>query len=287
MGSDALRMVNRDSSSSNEDADKQHRNELKANAYKESDEKTRAKRDAKKNALKNIIILALVLGFILAITTNIAKPLVRPLLPSPADEQYFLKYMQVAEIIVIGYFTIEIVGSLAYKLALIESSSSEQTAKSMKSIIRIAGAVIVIAFIISFLSQDPVIAASISTISGLVIGFAASNIIGNAIGGIYLAIVRPFRIGDRIKVFGETGIVNDIGLLYTQLILENGEDRMLASNSSMVSNQIILKKRSREQEVKGELEERDEEESARSGSSQNSSYHRHPSNKGTTTTSTA
>jgi hypothetical protein len=38
-----------------------------------------------------------------------------------------------------------------------------------------------IAVVISDQSQNPVIAASISTISGLVIGFAASNLIGNVI----------------------------------------------------------------------------------------------------------
>jgi small conductance mechanosensitive channel len=44
----------------------------------------------------------------------------------------------------------------------------------------------VIAVVISYLSQDPVIAASISTTSGLVISFAASNLIENVIAGIYI-----------------------------------------------------------------------------------------------------
>jgi small-conductance mechanosensitive channel len=99
----------------------------------------------------------------------------------------------------------------------------------------------VIAFGISYLSQDPIFAASISTISGIVIGFAASNLIGNVIAGIYLAITRPFRIGDRIKIFNEDGRVGDIGLIYTRLILDSG-DEMLASNSSMVTTNIILRK---------------------------------------------
>ena len=124
-------------------------------------------------------------------------------------------------------------------------SCSEQTAKSIRSLIRIAGTIIVIAVVISYLSQNPVIAVSISTISGLVIGFAASNLIGNVIAGIYLAITRPFRICDRIKVFNGDGRVSDIGLLYTRLLLDNG-DEMLASNSSMVTTNIILRKKVRE-----------------------------------------
>jgi small-conductance mechanosensitive channel len=182
---------------------------------------------AKKDALKHIIIIAIVLGIILAITTYTIKPFF---------PQGYLKYLQVGEIAVMGYFAIEIVAGIAYRLS---QGHSEQTAKSMKSLLRIAGAIIMIAFIIAFLSQDPVIAASISTISGFVIGFAASNIIGNAIGGIYLAIVRPFKIGDRIKIFGEEGRVHDIGLLYTRIVLQNG-NHMLASNSSIISTQVVL-----------------------------------------------
>ncbi len=137
-----------------------------------------------------------------------------------------------------GFFAIHTISKISYSLSI---SYSEQTAKSIRSLIRIAGAIIVIAVVISYLSQDPVIAASLSTISGLVIGFAASNLIGNVIAGIYLAITRPFRIGDRIKVFNEDGRVTDIGLLYTRLLLDNG-DEMLASNSSMVTTNIILRK---------------------------------------------
>ena len=70
--------------------------------------------------------------------------------------------------------------------------------------------------------------------------------IGNVIAGIYLAITRPFRIGDRIKVFNGDGRVSDIGLLYTRLLLDNG-DEMLASNSSMVTTNTILRKKEKEE----------------------------------------
>jgi small-conductance mechanosensitive channel len=140
---------------------------------------------------------------------------------------------------VVGFFAIHIISKIFYRLSL---AYSEQTARSIRSLIRIAGAIILIAFIISYLSQNTIFAASISTISGLVIGFAAPNLIGNVIAGIYLAITRPFRIGDRIKVFDEDGSVSDIGLIYTRLLLDRG-DEMLASNSSMVTTNIILRKK--------------------------------------------
>jgi len=150
----------------------------------------------------------------------------------------YLRYLQVGEVALIGFLAIHTISSISYRMSI---SYSERTAKSIRSLIRVAGAIIVIAVAISYLSQDPVVAASISTISGLVIGFAASNLIGNVIAGIYLAIARPFRIGDRIRVFNGDGRVSDIGLLYTRLLLDSG-DEMLASNSSMVTTNIILRK---------------------------------------------
>jgi small conductance mechanosensitive channel len=171
----------------------------------------------------------------LALTTYILNPLVPEL---------YLRYLQVGEVALVGFFAIHTISQISYTLSI---AYSEQTATSIRSLIRIAGAIIVIAVVVSYLSQDPVIAASISTISGLVIGFAASNLIGNVIAGIYLAITRPFRIGDRIKVFNRDGRVSDIGLLYTRLLLDNG-DEMLASNSSMVTTNIILRKKEKEEE---------------------------------------
>lgn len=188
-----------------------------------------------KSAIGWSVVFAASLTIILAVTTYILNPVVPAL---------YLRYLQVSEVALVGFFAIYTISEISYKLSI---SYSEQTAKSIRSLIRIAGAIIVIAVAISYLSQDPIIAASISTISGLVIGFAASNLIGNVIAGIYLAITRPFRIGDRIKVFNGDGKVSDIGLLYTRLLLDNG-DEMLASNSSMVTTNIILRKKEKEEE---------------------------------------
>jgi small conductance mechanosensitive channel len=171
----------------------------------------------------------------LAVTTYLLNPFV-PVL--------YLRYLQFGEVALVGFFVIHTISKISYRLSI---SYSEQTAKSIRSLIRIAGAIIVIAVGISYLSQDPITAASISTISGIVIGFAASNLIGNVIAGIYLAITRPFRIGDRIKVFDGDGTVSDIGLLYTRLLLDNG-DEMLVSNSSMVTTNIILRKKEKGEE---------------------------------------
>jgi small-conductance mechanosensitive channel len=183
----------------------------------------------KRLAAKRIIIL----GIMLALALTLSTAFLKPILP----KQYLI-FLQVAQVSIIGYFVIEIIGNTFYKLA---RDYLKDTAKSITSFIKVAGAIIIIGIIISYLSQDPLVAASIGTISGLVVGFAAQNIIGNAIAALYLTITRPFKIGDRITVFGNTGLVYDIGLLYSKLLMDNG-DIVLASNSLMLTTMVIVNK---------------------------------------------
>lgn len=183
-------------------------------------------------AAKKLIVLAIVLGVALAFSTNLLWPVLE------LDQRY-LGYFQIAEVAVIGYFAIGVISKAAYKLAF---RHSEQLAKTVSSLNKAIGAIVVIAVIISYLSRDPVVAVSIGTVSGIVVGFASQNIIGNLIAGMYLVIARPFRIGDRIIVFDKEGTVSNIELLYSKILMDNG-DLMLAPNIALVTTSIILHKR--------------------------------------------
>jgi small conductance mechanosensitive channel len=146
-------------------------------------------------------------------------------------------FLNVGVVATIGYFVINFVANIFYHLSY---DALKKNAEIIRILIRIVGAIIVISIIISYLSQDPIIAASIGTITGIVIGFASQNVIGNLISGLYLAITRPFRIGDKATVFGNTGTIFDIGLLYTRLRNDEGHI-ILAPNLSMVSTTIIIR----------------------------------------------
>jgi len=146
-------------------------------------------------------------------------------------------FLKVGVVATIGYIVINSVANIFYQLSY---DALKKNADIIRILIRIVGAIIVISIIISYLSEDPIIAASIGTITGIVIGFASQNVIGNLISGLYLAITRPFRIGDKATVFGNTGIIFDIGLLYTRLRNDDGHI-ILAPNMSMVSTTIIIR----------------------------------------------
>src|SRR5919106_2137763 len=184
-----------------------------------------------KNAIiKRIVVLVILLSTTLTISTLVLNSRL------PRQE---LMYIQTGEVAIIGYFFLETISTISYRLALPDRSL--ETAKAIRSFIRITGAIIIVATIISYLAQNPIVAASLSTISALVIGFASQNILANMISGLYLSLMRPFKIGDKITVSGNSGIIYDIELIYTRLLTENG-DIVLVPSTSMVSSIVILQR---------------------------------------------
>lgn len=162
------------------------------------------------------------------------------IIASSLIEQFDHRYgpfLKIGVVAVIGYFVINSLANVFYKLSYDALKSSAET---IRVLIKIIGTIIVISIIISYLSQDPLIATSIGTITAIVIGFASQSVLGNLIAGLYLAITRPFRIGEKVTVFGYTGIIYDIGLLYSRLRTEDGEI-ILAPNTSMITTTIIIR----------------------------------------------
>ena len=180
-----------------------------------------------RSLFKTITIMIIAVAVVIA-----ASSLIEQLL-----EHRYGPYLKIGVVAVIGYFVINSLANVFYNLSY---DALKNNAEIIRILIRIIGAIVVISVVISYLSQDPLIATSIGTITAIVIGFASQNVLGNLISGLYLAITRPFRIGDKVTVFGNTGIIYDIGLLYSRLKTEEG-DIILAPNTSMVTTTIIIR----------------------------------------------
>jgi small-conductance mechanosensitive channel len=79
-------------------------------------------------------------------------------------------------------------------------------------------------------------------VASIVIGLAAQNTLGNLVSGISLLLYRPFRLGDKIKVYAsagdETGVVEGITLGYTILRMPNDE-KIIVPNSVLASTVIV------------------------------------------------
>ena len=178
---------------------------------------------------RSVIRKLFLLGMVLAMTLVVSAWLI------PAQ---YLAYSQIIQVSVMGYLVVEITAKTAFRIAL-ATQQSDRTAKSLRSITRITGAIVIAVVVVSYLSQNASVAASIGAMSALVIGFASQNLLGNMVAGMYIALTRPFKIGDMITVFGNTGKVHDIGLLNCDLLMEDG-NILRAPSSSLLTTPIII-----------------------------------------------
>ncbi|MFH1637449.1 MAG: mechanosensitive ion channel domain-containing protein [Candidatus Woesearchaeota archaeon] len=71
----------------------------------------------------------------------------------------------------------------------------------------------------------------------VVIGFASQKAVSNIIGGIFIAIFRPFRVGDIVKFSDRTGVVEDINLRHT--IIRNFENKRIIVPNAIISEEVI------------------------------------------------
>jgi len=76
-----------------------------------------------------------------------------------------------------------------------------------------------------------------SAVIGIVVGFASQRTLGNFVAGLLIAFTQPLRLGDSVAVDNTEGVVEEIGLIYTFVRIENG-DRLVIPNETLVSDTI-------------------------------------------------
>src|SRR5438067_3408485 len=76
-----------------------------------------------------------------------------------------------------------------------------------------------------------------SAVVGIVVGFASQRTLGNFVAGVLIAFTQPLRLGDTVTIVDAPGVVEEIGLIYTFVRLDNG-DRLVIPNEKLASDTI-------------------------------------------------
>jgi small-conductance mechanosensitive channel len=77
-----------------------------------------------------------------------------------------------------------------------------------------------------------------TAVLGIVIGFAARNVIANAVAGVLMAVTQPIRIGDLVRIEESEGRVVDIALTYTSIDSNDGR-LIVIPNEKLTSNLVV------------------------------------------------
>ncbi|QJP35020.1 mechanosensitive ion channel [Nonlabens sp. Ci31] len=73
---------------------------------------------------------------------------------------------------------------------------------------------------------------------GLAIGLALQGSLSNFAGGVLLLLFKPFRVGDTVEVQGITGIVQEIDILQTKVLMFNRKTAIIP-NGPLLNGNII------------------------------------------------
>jgi small conductance mechanosensitive channel len=117
------------------------------------------------------------------------------------------------------------------------------TAGTMGFLIRLAFLVMAAIAALRVAGLDPRTLAVGGAITAVVIGLAAQQTLGNLIAGVVLISVRPFKVGDRVRLqagglAGQVeGVVAALGLLYTTFAA--GQDSIMVPNNLVLSAAVV------------------------------------------------
>lgn len=84
-------------------------------------------------------------------------------------------------------------------------------------------------------------------IAAAAIAFASQQALSNIIGGVFLVIFRPFRVGDIIHVSSHSGEVEDITLRHT--VIKSFENRRIIIPNAVMSNETIVNSTIKEEKM--------------------------------------
>ncbi len=72
---------------------------------------------------------------------------------------------------------------------------------------------------------------------GVAIGLALQGSLSNFAGGIMILLFKPFKVGDYVEAAGEEGVVNEISVVYTELLTLDNK-RIIIPNGT-ITNSVI------------------------------------------------
>jgi small conductance mechanosensitive channel len=151
-----------------------------------------------------------------------------------------IAYSATAVWLVLGSYTVR---NLVNRLSRVVAVADTATAASLRLILTIVGMVLVLLLGLSMLRIGVAQLLVGGAITGIVLGIAAQQSLGNLFAGIMLLVARPFRAGDHIRVRAGSlgspveGHVVSMGLVY--VVFATDEGTILVPNLTLLASGIV------------------------------------------------
>jgi small conductance mechanosensitive channel len=212
---------------------------------------------SRRRRLTEIVILVVVsLAIGLLSSYLLYKNLVPAIYVTPLDA---------AVIVIDGYLVVRLATVIVERT--LEPTLGVTRTHGVKNVLQIAGSIVVLSAILTVLGVNLTSLLIGAGFLGIVLGLAAQQVLGNLFAGISIFISRPFEIGDRVTIVnssysllassyprensinGFTGTINDIGIFFTRVLLDDGAPSVFPNSvinqSLIISHEKVFSKRVR------------------------------------------
>ncbi|MFP3302719.1 MAG: mechanosensitive ion channel [Caldivirga sp.] len=191
----------------------------------------------------NAIVKLVIYVVVYVVVAAVVQLLITRFIPSVKPYQV---YINVLLALAFGYLIVSAFADVIYWA--MRFRYDHPTARAMRNVFLLIGIGALIAGIAGAIGGG-VAGVAVGGFLGIVIGFSVQQVLGQAVAGLFLLLARPFKIGDHVNLLGEDGIVNDVAILFTEVIKSDGT-KVLIPNNSIIGNKIYLLPKQQPQEQK-------------------------------------
>lgn len=190
-------------------------------------------------SLRRQLFLLVVFVVLYVVVTIVADGIINRVLPGVGITfpQSYVPYINILLALGFGYLILNAFATAMYWA--IRARHPHSAAAAVKDMLRLIGFGALAAAIAGGVAGG-VAGVALGGFLGLVVGTATQSVLGQAVAGLFLLLSRPFKVGDRVNISSEEGIVDDISTLFTALIKDDGT-RVLVPNNSVMGAKISIK----------------------------------------------
>ncbi|HMS84168.1 MAG TPA: mechanosensitive ion channel family protein [Nitrospira sp.] len=138
---------------------------------------------------------------------------------------------------IIGGWAIQIIRAASSK-AMVARGMDHTLVGYLDTTVGVLLKVILLVAVLGTLGVATTSFAAIIAAAGVAIGMAWSGLLANFAAGVFLIVLRPFRVGDMITAGGTTGEVQEIGVFATTLHTADNL-RVVVGNNKIFSDNIV------------------------------------------------
>lgn len=143
----------------------------------------------------------------------------------------------------LGAIVIWLIGRIAIRVvlrivdaALVQRGTDPTLMRYARSLLSIVLTIALIVAVLGFSGIETTSFAALIAAGGVAIGMAWSGLLANFAAGIFLLILKPFKVGDLVAAGGVLGTVRELGLFTTTIETVDGVMTFVGNNKTLSEN---------------------------------------------------